>query len=375
MLYIYRIKEYTMARYIHQLKKWPHFYWEEQGFISLLSEVSKLQGMLLGKVEMLGFELKEEANLETLILDIVRSSEIEGEILNPEQVRSSIALRLGLEDAGLPHSDRHIDGIVQMMLDATQNNGNEIDINRLFAWHGALFPTGRSGLYQIEVAQWRTGEMQVVSGGMGREVIHFQAPSPQHLAKEMQVYLEWFNSNAVQDPILKAALAHFWFVTIHPFDDGNGRIARALTDLQLSRADGVNQRFYSMSAQIMKERKAYYQILEKTQKGDLDLTPWIVWFLDCLKKAIISSQNIIDSVINKHQFWANNSAVISNERQQKMLNKLLDDFDGNLTSSKWAKMTKCSADSALRDINDLVQKGILVKAVSGGRSTHYTLKN
>lgn len=364
-----------MARYIHQHKKWPHFYWEDQGFINLLGEVSKLQGKLLGKVEMLGFELKEEANLETLILDIVRSSEIEGEILNPEQVRSSIALRLGLEDAGLPHSDRHIDGIVQMMLDATQNNGNEIDKNRLFAWHGALFPTGRSGLYQIEVAQWRTGEMQVVSGGMGREVIHFQAPPPQNLDKEMQVFLEWFNSNTLQDPILKAALAHFWFVTIHPFDDGNGRIARAITDLQLSRADGVNQRFYSMSAQIMKERKVYYQILEKTQKGDLDLTPWIVWFLNCLKKAIISSQNIIDRVINKHQFWANHSAIISNERQHKMLNKLLDDFDGKLTSSKWAKMTKCSTDSALRDINDLVQKGILVKAVSGGRSTHYTLKN
>lgn len=362
-----------MAIYIHQLKKWADFQWSEEDFISLLSEVRNLQGRLMGKVELLGFELKDEANLETLIQDVVQSSEIEGEILNPEQVRSSIATRLGLENSGLEHSDRHIDGVVEMMLDATQNSDKTLSDERLFGWHAALFPTGRSGMYKIEVAKWRSGDMQVVSGGMGKEIVHYEAPKAERLEQEMKQFMNWFNTNSSLDPILKASIAHLWFVTIHPFDDGNGRIARAITDMQLSKADGVNQRFYSMSAQINSEKKSYYTILERTQKGDLDITEWIVWFLECLRKAILSSNSIIDKVVQKHQFWMKNGSLISNERQQKMLNKLMDNFEGNLTTGKWAKMTKSSPDTALRDITDLVSKGILVKADSGGRSTHYLL--
>ena len=363
-----------MALYIHQLKRWPQFHWEEQILINLLAEVRQLQGKLLGKVELLGFELKDEANLETLIQDVIQSSEIEGEILNPELVRSSIAVRLGLESSGIEHSDRHIDGVVEMMLDATQNGDKTLNSERLFGWHAALFPTGRSGMYKIEVAKWRTGDMQVVSGGMGREKVHFQAPSAEKLEKEMQNFINWFVEENTLDSILKAAVAHLWFVTIHPFDDGNGRIARAITDMQLSKSDGVNQRFYSMSSQINAEKKSYYNILEETQKGDLDITAWMVWFLECLRKAILSSNVIIDKVVKKHQFWMKNAGLIQNERQRKVLNKVMDNFEGNLTTSKWAKMTKTSQDTALRDIVDLVDKGILVKANSGGRSTHYELK-
>lgn len=362
-----------MAFYIHQLKNWTQFQWHEEAFISLLSEVRHLQGKLMGKVELLGFELKDEANLETLIQDVVQTSEIEGEVLNPEQVRSSIATRLGLENSGLEHSDRHIDGVVEMMLDATQNSNKVLDKERLFGWHSALFPTGRSGMYKIEVAQWRTGAMQVVSGRMDREIVHYEAPKAKRLEEEMKNFIDWFNTDTKLDPILKASIAHLWFVTIHPFDDGNGRIARAIADMQLSKADGVNQRFYSMSAEIKNQRKSYYAILEHTQKADLDITNWIVWFLECLKRAILSSNTIIDKVVQKHQFWARNAGIISNERQKKMLNKLMDDFKGNLTTSKWAKITKTSQDTALRDISDLVNKRILVKANSGGRSTHYLL--
>ena len=372
-----------MPIYIHQLKNWANFQWNEQDFISLLSEVRNLQGKLMGKVELLGFKLKDEANLETLIQDVVQSSEIEGDILNPEQVRSSIATRLGLENSGSEHSDRHVDGVVEMMLDATQNSNKILSDERLFGWHAALFPTGRSGMYNIEVAKWRSGDMQVVSGGMGREIIHYEAPKAELLEQEMKQFIDWFNDKTFSplerdeeriDPILKACVAHLWFVTIHPFDDGNGRIARAITDMQLSKADGVNQRFYSMSAQIKNEKKSYYNILEQTQKSDLDITEWVIWFLECLKNAILSSNTIIDKVVQKHQFWMRNAGLISNERQQKMLNKLMDNFDGNLTTSKWAKITKSSQDTALRDITDLVNKGILVKAKSGGRSTHYELK-
>ncbi|MBD1432302.1 Fic family protein [Sphingobacterium sp. DN00404] len=362
-----------MAVYIHERHNWADFQWEDEKILNLLSEVRHFQGKLIGKVELLGFELRDEANLETLILDVVKSSEIEGEILNPEQVRSSIAIRLGLDNSGLVNSDRHIDSVVEMMLDATQNADKAISKERFFGWHGALFPTGRSGLYKIDVARWRRGDMQVVSGGMGREVVHFEAPKAERLEEEMKNLMAWFNTDSIIDPVLKAAIAHLWFVTIHPFDDGNGRIARALTDMQLSKADGVNQRFYSMSAQIKQERKEYYAVLEKTQKGDTDITNWIVWFLHCLKQAIISSNTIIDKVVRKHHFWMQNNANISNARQRMMLNKLMDNFEGNLTSSKWAKMTKVSADTALRDITDLVNRGVLSKTDSGGRSTNYEL--
>lgn len=362
-----------MALYIHQLQDWTQFYWEQNELINLLAEVRQLQGKLLGKVELLGFDLKDEANLETLIQDVVKTSEIEGEVLNPDLVRSSIEIRLGLDNLGVEHSNRHIDGIVDMMLDATQNSDKSLSDERLFGWHGALFPTGRSGLYKIEVAQWRTGDMQVVSGGMGRENIHFEAPKPERLEVEMQNFINWFNQENSLDSILKAGIAHLWFITIHPFDDGNGRIARAITDMQLSKSDGVNQRFYSMSSQINTEKKSYYTILERTQKGDLDITNWLKWFLECLKGAIIASNTIIDKVVRKHQFFVNNASKIANERQRIILTKLLEGFEGNLTSSKYAKIAKTSSDTALRDINDLVEKGILLKADSGGRSTNYLL--
>ena len=362
-----------MTLYIHQIQEWAKFHWKQDELINLLAEVRQLQGKLLGKVELLGFDLKDEANLETLIQDVIKTSEIEGEILNPDLVRSSIAIRLGLENLGLEHSNRNVDGIVEMMLDATQNSNKSLSNERLFGWHGALFPTGRSGLYKIEVAQWRTGDMQVVSGGMGRENIHFEAPKPNRLEIEMQDFINWFNQENSLDSILKAAVAHLWFITIHPFDDGNGRIARAITDMQLSKSDGVNQRFYSMSSQINAEKKSYYTILERTQKGDLDITNWLKWFLDCLKEAIVASNTIIDKVVRKHQFFVNNATKATNERQRLILTKLLDGFEGNLTSSKYAKIAKTSPDTALRDINDLVEKGILLKATSGGRSTNYLL--
>lgn len=362
-----------MATYIHQLNQWPRFHWEQEELINLLAEVRQLQGKLLGKVELLGFDLKDEANLETLIQDIVKTSEIEGEVLNPELVRSSIAVRLGLDNLGIEHSNRNIDGIVDMMLDATQTFNKSLSEERLYGWHSALFPTGRSGMYKIEVAKWRTGDMQVVSGGMGREKVHFEAPSPKKLEKEMQEFINWFNQEESLDSIIKAGISHLWFVTIHPFDDGNGRIARSITDMQLSKSDGVNQRFYSMSSRINAEKKSYYTILERTQKGDLDITNWLKWFLECLKGAIIDSNFIIDKVVRKHQFFVNNVSKITNERQRLILTKLLDGFDGNLTSSKYAKIAKTSPDTALRDIKDLVEKGILVKSDSGGRSTNYIL--
>lgn len=362
-----------MAIYIHQLKNWANFSWNNEKLISLLAEVRQLQGKLLGKVELLGFDLKDEANLETLIQDVVKTSEIEGEILNPELVRSSIAIRLGLENFGTEHSDRHIDGVVDMMLDATQTTEKSLSVDRLFGWHSALFPTGRSGMYKIDVAKWRSGDMQVVSGGMGRENIHFEAPKAERLETEMNSFIKWFNEENSIDSILKAGIAHLWFITIHPFDDGNGRIARAISDMQLSESDGVNQRFYSMSSQINTEKKLYYAILEKTQKGDLEITDWLKWFLKCLKGAIVGSNIIIDKVVRKHQFFVNNASKITNERQRAILTKLLEGFEGNLTSSKYAKIAKTSPDTALRDINDLVEKGILLKSDSGGRSTNYIL--
>ncbi|WP_158210748.1 Fic family protein [Myroides phaeus] len=362
-----------MSSYIHNLKKWPDFQWDEEDLITLLSEVRNLQGKLMGKIELLGFELQDEANLETLIQDVVQSSEIEGEVLNPEQVRSSIATRLGLENSGIEHSDRHIDGIVDMMLDATQNESKKLTEERLFGWHSALFPTGRSGMHKIKVGDWREGDMQVVSGGMGREIVHYEAPKPSRLSMEMSEFIDWFNNFSEIDSIIKASIAHLWFLTIHPFDDGNGRIARAIADMQLSKSDGVNQRFYSMSMQIKDKKKSYYTILERTQRGDLDITDWIVWFLERLKEAIIDSNVIIDKVIRKHQFWMRNAIKVGNDRQRLMLNKLIEGFEGNLTTSKWAKIAKTSQDSALRDITDLVEKNILIKAGAGGRSTHYTL--
>jgi Fic family protein len=366
-----------MKTFIHQNENWPNFTWNTEDIINLLSKVRNLQGRLMGKMETLGFEFKNEAQLDALTLEVVKSSEIEGEILNPEQIRSSIARKLGILIAASVDSDRNIDGVVEMMIDATQNYFNPLTKERLFDWHASLFPTSRSGMYKITVADWRNdtnGPMQVVSGAMGKEKVHFQPPESNLLATEMKQFLDWFNKQPKIDLVLKAAIAHLWFVTIHPFEDGNGRITRALTDMLLAQSDGSNQRFYSMSAQIRMERKAYYEILEKTQKSNLDITEWITWFLQCLINSITATDLILARVLFKANFWNNHSNSINNARQKKLLNKLLDGFEGKLTSSKWAKIAKCSKDTAIRDINDLINKKILQKEAAGGRSTNYELK-
>lgn len=367
-----------MSYYIHQNDNWPNFTWVSEEFVSLLSEARNLQGRLIGKMESLGFELRNEALLETLTLDVLKSAEIEGELLNPEQVRSSIAQRLGMEFAGTISSDRNVDGMVDMMIDATRNCINPLTKERLFDWHAALFPMGRSGIFKITVADWRkdsTGKMQVVSGASGKEKVHFQAPDADLVEMEMNRFLQWFNEVNKIDLVIKAAIAHLWFVTIHPFQDGNGRITRALTDMLLARSDKSTQRFYSMSAQIRIERKEYYDILEKMQKGDLDVTEWIKWFLNCLINALNATEKILTRVLIKADFWNKHSKTIINERQKNVLNKLLDEFEGKLTSRKWAKIAKCSKDSAIRDINDLISKDILQKETAGGRSTNYELRS
>lgn len=344
--------------------------------MSSLGKARHMQGRLMGKMESIGFLLRQEALLETLTQDVLKSTEIEGEFLNPEQVRSSLARRLGMDISGLIPSDRNVDGVVEMTLDATQHYEKPLAFERLFSWHAALFPTGRSGMYRITVGDWRkdeTGPMQVVSGAMGRERVHFQAPDAALLEKEMKAFVDWFNREKKLDSVLKAGIAHLWFVTIHPFDDGNGRIARAITDLQLARADKSPQRFYSMSARIRLQRKAYYEILERTQKGTLDITEWLLWFLNCLIAALTDTESTLARVLFKARFWDKYAVTPLNDRQRLMLNKLLDGFKGKLTSSKWAKIAKCSSDTALRDIQDLIQKGILQKEAAGGRSTNYEL--
>lgn len=328
-------------------------------------------------MEALGFKLQLEASLQTITLDVIKSSEIEGEILDSEQVRSSIARRLGIDIAGLVPTDRYIDGVVEMMLDATQKFDDELTQERLFGWHAALFPTARSGMQKIVVGNWRDNKkddpMQVVSGPMGRERIHYEAPDSDVLEMEMKRFCDWFNKEYSIDPLIKAAIAHLWFVTVHPFDDGNGRMARAIADMQLARADGTSQRFYSMSAQIRRERADYYNILEATQKGTLDITGWIEWFLGCLDRALIATVDTLSIVISKAKFWDKHAESSFNERQVLLLNKLLNGFEGKLNSSKWAKIAKCSQDTALRDIQNLIDRKILIKESSGGRSTSYIL--
>ena len=342
----------------------------------LLASVRHKQGKLVGRMENLGFSLQEEAVLQTLTLDAVKSNEIEGEILNADLVRSSIARRLGMDIGMLTPADRHVEGVVGMLLDATQNYQEALSEERLFGWHAALFPTGRSGMFKITVGNWRDnagGPMQVVSGPMGREKVHFEAPASERLPEEMTQFINWFNADNDQDSVIKAAIAHLWFVTIHPFDDGNGRIARSIADMQLARSDESTQRFYSMSAQIQQKRKHYYDILEKTQKGDLDITEWLEWFLNCLDGALEATETTLNSVLNKAKYWKLFAEKNINDRQKLMLNKLLDGFEGKLNTSKWAKIAKTSLDSALRDIQNLIDQGILEKEDSGGRSTSYRL--
>jgi len=364
-------------RCIHEARDWPLFRWDVAKLALRLAEVRHRQGRLIGRMEGLGFQLRAEAVLQTLTEEVITSSAIEGENLDREQVRSSLAWRLGIDIGGLTPAERSVEGVVEMMLDATERYAEPLTEERLFAWHAALFPTGRSGMTRITVGAWRTdrsGPMQVVSGPVGRERVYYEAPAASRLRREMKQFLVGFNKKDDGiDLVLKAGLAHVWFVTIHPFDDGNGRIARAIADMMLARSDASAQRFYSMSAQIRAERKAYYEILEATQKGGLDVTPWLEWFLDCLSRAFEGAETVLAAVLRKARFWEQRADTAFNERQRKIVNLLLNGFEGNLTSSKWAKLAKCSQDTALRDIEDLVRKGILAKNAGGGRSTSYSL--
>ena len=362
--------------YIHEQSDWPAFRWDDKRISARLVDARHRQGLLLGQMKGLGFQLRAEAVLDTLTEDVLKSSEIEGESLDRGQVRSSIARRLGIDIGGLIPSDRDVEGVVEMMLDATQGYDRPLTAKRLFDWHAALFPTGRSGMSKITVGDWRrdtNGPMQVVSGPIGKEKVHYEAPIAERLRSEMSGFLAWFEKDKSIDPVLKAGVAHLWFVTIHPFDDGNGRIARAIADMELARSERSPQRFYSMSAQIRQERKSYYEILEATQKGELDITRWIEWFLDCLCRAFGRAETILGTVLNKARFWERFERVEFNERQRSMVNRLLNGFEGKLTTSKWAKLVKCSHDTALRDIEDLIKKRVLTKDAAGGRSTSYSL--
>ncbi len=365
-----------MREYIHEKPEWPGFTWNGESLALLLASVRHKQGRLLGKMESLGFDLRTEASLSVLTSDVVKSSAIEGEALKPDEVRSSIARRLGLDIAGLPKAGRDVEGVVEMMLNATQNFTSRLTKTRLFDWHASLFPTGRNGMGKITVGAWRTkesGSMKVVSGPIGRERVHFEAPTADRLESEMASFIKWFNAPASVDPVLKAGIAHFWFVTIHPFEDGNGRIARAIADMALARADGTKERFYSMSSQIEAERKDYYLKLEFAQRGELDISNWLTWFLECLERAIADADKTLATVLSKSKLWQQINRNPVNNRQRLVINRMLDGFKGFLSTSKYAKLAKCSSDTALRDIRELLERGILIQNPAGGRSTSYRL--
>lgn len=360
--------------YIWQRQDWPKFRWDANALLEPLGSLSQLHGQLNGKMSMLGFRDKSNSQLTAMSEELISSSEIEGVVLNPNSVRSSIARRLGIDYEGMPAEDHYVEGLADVMLDAVRNCRKPLTDERLFGWHAALFPTGRSGMYQITVADWRKGEepMQVVSGAFGHEKIHYEAPPSIHVPSEMSQLIEWCNT-AMLSPFIMAAIAHLWFVTIHPFDDGNGRISRTLADMFLARLDDNSARYYSVSAEINRNKKEYYETLERTQKGDLDITEWLIWFFGCLENAIIRALEIIDKTIEKGTYWDRYRDVEINERQRKVINRLWDGFEGKLTSSKWAKICRCSQDTALRDINDLINKGMLRDSGEGGRSTNYLL--
>ncbi len=359
--------------YIHELKDWPKLLWEQEGLIALLIQVRHQQGRLTGGMESIGFHVREETVLQTLTQDVIKSSEIEGEILDQSLVRSSVARHLGMDIGGLDAVDRNVEGVVEMMLDATQNFDKPLTTERLLKWHSSLFPEGSSHHKKIRVGAWRTGPVYVISGAIGKETIHFEAPPAEKVEHAMEVFLDWLNKEKSLDLVLKAAIAHLWFVTIHPFEDGNGRIGRAIADMLLARSENSSHRFYSLSSQIQAERKSYYAILEQTQKDGLDVTSWIKWFLDCLGRSIENALLTLDAIVYKSQFWEAIAKVPLNVRQRKIINRMLDGFEGKLTSSKWAKMTKCSQDTAYRDIVELIDQGILIKNPEGGRNTSYSL--
>ncbi|MBU0744428.1 MAG: Fic family protein [Gammaproteobacteria bacterium] len=363
-------------KYIHELSNWPNLSWDNKALVTQLASVRHQQGLLLGRMSTLGFDVKAEASLEVLTSDIIKSSEIEGVILDQHQVRSFLAKSLGVDIGGLSKSNRHIDGIVEMVLDATQRCSDPLTEKRLYSWHRVLFPRGTSGLHKIADGSWRSreaGPMQIVSGHIGRERVHFEAPAADRIRHEMKLFLDWFNKVKNIDPLLKAGVAHFWFVTIHPFEDGNGRIGRAIADMCLARADGIPERFYSMSSSIEKERKTYYATLESCQKGGLDITSWLKWFLACLSRAIENADKTLEKILYKSNIWRRLSSRPINERQRKVINLLLGEFQGKLTTSKYAKIAKCSQDTALRDMLELIDYGVMVKNPGSGRSTSYDL--
>ncbi len=362
--------------YIHEQGGWPQFYWNHEQLTTCLAFVRHQQGRLIGRMDALGFPLQQEGVLQTLTADVLNSSEIEGERLNAEQVRSSVARHLGIDIGALTPADRSVEGMVDIILDATRHYDQPLTVERLFAWNASLFPAGRSGLRRIKVGAWRddsAGPMQVVSGAVGKEHVHFEAPRAERLEAEVQHFLNWFETESGMDPVMRAALAHLWFVTIHPFEDGNGRIARAIADMAFARSENSPQRFYSMSAQIRQERNAYYTVLEQTQKGTMDITLWMEWFLDCLGRAIDGAQTTLSAVLGKGPFWERIQTNSLNERQRLVLNRLLDGFEGKLTTAKYAKFSKCSHDTALRDILPLIDRGILLRSAERGRSTSYVL--
>ena len=359
--------------YLHQRDNWWEFKYDAQAVLNRLGEVRAKQGQMLGRMSSLGFDFQGEAMLTTMSLELVRSSEIEGESLDMSQVRSSIARRLGIETAGIVPASRYVEGVVEMLLDATQHYDQPLSDDRLFGWHNVLFPSGRSGLYTIEVAKYRSGEMQVVSGPMGHEVVHYEAPKPERVPAEMHRFIDWVNNDDGLDLVIKSGIAHLWFVSIHPFDDGNGRITRAITDMLLARSEHSAKRFYSMSNEIKLCQKEYYDVLELTQRGDGDITEWLLWFLDCLDRALSSTEDTLSSVLEKARFWERHAGLVVNERQRRIINMQFDGFFGKLTSSKWAKIGKCSSDTALNEIRYLIENGVLRKNDEGGRSTNYSL--
>ena len=366
------------STYIHEQPDWPRLHWRPEDLVDRLAGVRHRQGRLTGRMEVLGFDLQREASLDTLTEDVVKTSEIEGELLDTGLVRSSVARRLGINIGGLIHTDRNVEGIVELMLDATGNYAAPLTADRLFGWQAALFPTGRSNLRRITTGGWRDdagGPMQVLSGPIGRERVHFEAPPAARVDQEMQGFLAWFNAPSEIDEVLKAALSHFWFITIHPFDDGNGRIARAIAGMALARSEGSPLRFYSMSSQIQRERGEYYRILERTQKGTTDVSEWMNWFVACLGRAIESAEKAVVGVVEKSRFWERIASTPLNDRQRLVINQLLDGFQGKLTTSIWARIAKCSQDTALRDITGLVEQGVMVRNPGGGRSTSYGLRN
>ncbi|MFI5443727.1 Fic family protein [Polaromonas sp. UC242_47] len=364
--------------YLWQRPDWPQWRWDATVLAAPLAQVHRAQGHLAGRMAELGLVQRDQATLQALTQEVITTSAIEGEALNLNAVRSSIARRLGVDIGALTPSDRHVDGVVDMVLDATQHYTRALTSERLFGWHAALFPTGYSGRLRIQVGAWRNdaaGPMQVVSGPVGREKVHYEAPPAQTLQHETTAFLDWFNAPVVGDALIHAGLAHLWLVTLHPFDDGNGRISRAVGDMALARAEGSAQRYYSLSAQIQRERKTYYDQLETTQRGPLDVTPWLAWFLACLLRAVQGADDLLAGVLDKAQFWQRWAGTPMNERQTLVLNRVLDGMEGKLTNAKWAAIAKCSPDTALRDINGLLALGVLGKLEGGGRNTAYALQS